>query len=158
MAQRRRRRVRSEAGPRAKARYSSMDSKGILSNYDLSLWDVTIPLNTGDFRLIDRRVVDALLSMPERDRFVRGMVAWVGFRQVAVPYRRKARFAGATKYPFSKMVRFAVDGVLSFSLVPLRIAIWIGFFAAVFAVIGIVYALILRLLTTCGFLGGHCYL
>jgi len=111
------------------------------------LSDVTIPLDTGDFRLIDRRVVDALLSMPERDRFVRGMVAWVGFRQVAVPYRRKARFAGVTKYPFSKMVRFAVDGVLSFSLVPLRIAIWIGFFAAVFAVIGIVYALILRLLT-----------
>lgn len=109
--------------------------------------DTEIPLDTGDFRLMDRRVVDALLSMPERDRFVRGMVAWVGFRQEAVPYRRATRFAGETKYPFRKMVRFATDGILSFSLAPLRFAIWMGFATAGIAALGIIYALLVRLLT-----------
>lgn len=109
--------------------------------------DVPIPLDTGDFRLLDRKVVDALLSMPERDRFVRGMVSWVGFRQEAVPYRRAARYAGTTKYPLSKMIAFAIDGVLSFSLVPLRIATYIGFGAAAIAVVLVFYALGIRLLT-----------
>jgi polyisoprenyl-phosphate glycosyltransferase len=109
--------------------------------------DIPIPLDTGDFRLMDRTVVDALLAMPERDRFVRGMVAWVGFRQQPVPYTRAARFAGTTKYPLGKMIRFATDGILSFSLIPLRLASWAGFCAAGLAVIGIVYALITRLLT-----------
>jgi len=107
-----------------------------------------IPLDTGDFRLMDRKVVDAFLSMPERDRFVRGMVAWLGFRQEAVQYRRAARFAGETKYPLQKMIRFAVDGILSFSLAPLRLAIWIGFAAAAIAVLGIIYALLVRLFTS----------
>jgi dolichol-phosphate mannosyltransferase len=110
--------------------------------------DVAIPLDTGDFRLMDRKVVDALLAMPERDRFVRGMVAWLGFRQEPVPYRRAARFAGVTKYPLAKMVRFATDGILSFSLVPLRLATWLGFAAAGLALSGILYALVLRLLTS----------
>jgi dolichol-phosphate mannosyltransferase len=109
--------------------------------------DVTIPLDTGDFRLMDRAVVDALLSMPERDRFVRGMVAWLGFRQEAVLYKRSARLAGRTKYPLKKMLRFALDGILSFSLVPLRLAIWMGFATAGVAVLGLAYALVLRVWT-----------
>jgi len=111
------------------------------------LSEVRIPLDTGDFRLMDRKVVDALLSMPERDRFVRGLVAWAGFRQEAVSYRRAARFAGTTKYPLAKMVRFALDGILSFSFVPLRLATWMGLSAGALAVVGILYALVLRLLT-----------
>jgi polyisoprenyl-phosphate glycosyltransferase len=111
------------------------------------LSDVDIPLDTGDFRLIDRKVVDAFLAMPERDRFVRGMVAWVGFRQEAVPYRRAARRAGITKYPLKKMLGFATDGILSFSLVPLRLAVYMGFAASGIALLGILYALLRRLLT-----------
>jgi dolichol-phosphate mannosyltransferase len=109
--------------------------------------DTAIPLDTGDFRLMDRSVVDALLNMPERDRFVRGMVAWLGFRQEAVGYKRAARFAGETKYPLRKMLRFALDGILSFSLVPLRLATWLGFATAGMAVVGMIYALLMRLLT-----------
>ena len=110
--------------------------------------ETDIPLDTGDFRLMDRKVVEALRSMPERDRFVRGMVAWTGFRQIAVPYQRAPRFAGESKYPLFKMLRFAIDGVTSFSVAPLRIATWLGFFASAFALAGIVYALALRLFTS----------
>ena len=110
--------------------------------------DTTIPLDTGDFRLMDRKVVDAFLNMPERDRFVRGMIAWLGFRQEAVQYKRAARFAGETKYPWRKMIRFALDGVLSFSLAPLRLAIWLGFATAGTAVLGMIYALLVRLFTS----------
>lgn len=108
--------------------------------------DVAIPLDAGDFRLMDRKVVDAILAMPERDRFVRGMVAWTGFRQESVPYRRMARAAGETKYPFRRMLRFAIDGILSF-LAPLRLAIYVGFFASGLALSGIAYALALRIFT-----------
>jgi polyisoprenyl-phosphate glycosyltransferase len=110
--------------------------------------DIPIPLDTGDFRLMDRSVVEVLLSMPERDRFVRGMVAWLGFRQEPVPYTRTARLAGETKYPLRKMMRFALDGIISFSVAPLRLAIWMGFATAGVAVIGLVYALLMRLLTS----------
>ena len=92
--------------------------------------DTQIPLDTGDFRLMDRRVVDTLLSMPERDRFVRGMVSWLGFSQFGVSYRRAPRFAGVTKFSFFKMLRFALDGVFSFSTLPLRLATWVGFAAS----------------------------
>jgi dolichol-phosphate mannosyltransferase len=109
--------------------------------------DVVIPLDTGDFRLMDRKVVDALLSMPERDRFVRGMVAWLGFRQEAIHYKRAARFAGETKYPLRKMVRFALDGILSFSLVPLKLATWMGIATTGLALVGILYAILIRVLT-----------
>jgi polyisoprenyl-phosphate glycosyltransferase len=102
------------------------------------LSDTRIPLDTGDFRLMDRRVVDALLSMPERDRFVRGMVSWLGFSQAAVGYRRAPRAAGVTKFSLLKMVRFALDGIFSFSIVPLRLATWTGFGASALAVLGIV--------------------
>ncbi|MEY3827861.1 MAG: hypothetical protein RLZZ148_2682, partial [Cyanobacteriota bacterium] len=118
-----------------------------LMNY---LSDVTIPLDTGDFRLMDRRVVKALSAMPERDRFLRGMVSWVGFRQIPLPYQRDKRLAGVSKYPFWKMVRFASDGILSFSLVPLRLAIWFGFCALALAFLGIIYALVIGILSMGG--------
>ena len=111
------------------------------------LSETEIPLDTGDFRLMDRTVVDALRAMPERDRFVRGMVAWAGFRQIAVPYRRAARFAGESKYPFLKMLRFALDGLTSFSRAPLRLATWMGFLVCGVALAAITYALFLRLFT-----------
>jgi dolichol-phosphate mannosyltransferase len=103
-----------------------------------------IPSDTGDFRLMDRQVVDALLRMPERDRFLRGMVSWVGFRQIAVPYKREARFAGTTGYSLLKMIGFAIDAIVSFSFAPLRLAVWTGFFVLGLALFGIIYAVILR--------------
>ena len=112
------------------------------------LSDVEIPLDVGDFRLIDRQVVDLLVAMPERDRFLRGMVSWIGLKQSAVIYDRAARHAGETKYSLIKMVRFAVDSVISFSFAPLRLAIWVGFAAIVAAFAGIIYALIVRIYTT----------
>jgi glycosyltransferase involved in cell wall biosynthesis len=108
---------------------------------------IKIPLDVGDFRLLDRRVIDVLLAMPERDRFLRGMVSWIGFRQVAVMYRRAERRAGKGKYPLLKMLQFAADGVISFSLTPLRLALWVGFMSIGLALAGIIYALIIRLYT-----------
>jgi dolichol-phosphate mannosyltransferase len=87
---------------------------------------VAIPADVGDFRLIDRKVLDALRRMPEQDPFVRGMIAWLGFRQTEVMFHRLPRLAGKTKYPLLKMVRLAVNGALSFSDAPLRLAIWFG--------------------------------
>ena len=87
---------------------------------------VNIPVDAGDFRLMSRPVVLTLRALREQHRFVRGMVAWVGFRQVAVYYERPARFAGETKYPLRKMLRFAIDGITSFSIIPLRFATWLG--------------------------------
>ena len=104
-----------------------------------------IPLDSGDFRLMAREVVEAARQMREYDRFLRGMVGWLGFRQVAVPYRRAERAAGQTKYPLVKMVIFAVDAILSFSLVPLRLATLLGFVSAAIALAGILYALCIRL-------------
>ena len=112
-----------------------------------SLAQVEIPIDTGDFRLMDRKVVEALRAMPERDRFVRGLVSWVGFRQCAVMYDRDKRFAGVTKYPLKKMVRFAVDAILSFSTKPLQWTSIVGLIACGFAGTGIVYALALRMFT-----------
>lgn len=109
------------------------------------LTDIQIPEDVGDFRLIDRRAVEAFRSMREGSRFVRGMYAWVGFRQIGVPYRRDARFAGETKYPFKKMVRLAADGVLGFSRIPLQIALKLGAFFAAIAVLGGLSTISLRL-------------
>ena len=111
------------------------------------LSDVAIPLDSGDFRLLDRRVVDALLAMPERHRLLRAMCSWVGFRQTGVPYQRDARFAGTTKYPFRKMLHLALDGIFSFSTMPLRMLTYAGFGAAVLSFVGIVWALTVRILT-----------
>lgn len=102
------------------------------------LTDTPIPEDTGDFRLMSRRALDVLLSMPERHRFVRGMVSWIGFRQEALLYDRDRRFAGETKYPLRKMIRFAVDAVTGFSTRPLTFAIQIGLATAVFSV-GLVF-------------------
>src|SRR5512141_1171820 len=92
--------------------------------------DVKIPLDTGDFRLLDRKVINVLKNMRERHRFLRGMSAWVGFKQVGVPYRRAARFAGSTKYPFRKMLKLAITAITGFSYFPLQLATYIGFIAA----------------------------
>jgi glycosyltransferase involved in cell wall biosynthesis len=118
------------------------------------LSETQIPLDTGDFRLMDRRVIDALLGMPERDRFVRGMVSWLGFSQVAVPYRREARNAGVTKFSFFKMLRFAMDGIFSFSIVPLRVATWTGFITSFLAILGIVLVSLERFLGVEGLVKG----
>lgn len=91
-----------------------------------TLTDVHIPTDVGDFRLIDRTVCDALKKLPERNRYVRGLVSWVGFRQTAVEYTREERFAGTTKYPLKKMLRFASDALTSFSYKPLKLSIYLG--------------------------------
>ncbi|MBN8954087.1 MULTISPECIES: glycosyltransferase family 2 protein [unclassified Rhizobium] len=106
------------------------------------LASVAIPRDVGDFRLMRRRVVDILLAMPERDRFIRGMVSWIGGRQVALPYERDARFAGTTKYPLRKMINFAIDAITSFSTVPLRISTWLGLASAGCAALLLFYTLI----------------
>jgi glycosyltransferase involved in cell wall biosynthesis len=92
-----------------------------------TLSDIVIPNDSGDFRLISRRVSDLLTSMPEQYRFIRGMVAWTGFKQVPIHYDREKRFAGETHYPFFKMLRFAIDAITGFSVKPLRIASYLGF-------------------------------
>lgn len=94
---------------------------------------VEIPVDVGDFRLVSRRAADLLRGMREQDRFVRGLVSWIGLRQTGVEYTREARYAGSTKYPFRKMLRFALDGITSFSTVPLRLATWLGYAASLFA-------------------------
>lgn len=110
------------------------------------LTKVEVPRDTGDFRLMERRVLEALQSMPEHHRFIRGMVAWLGFRQVPIHYDRDARFAGTTSYPFLKMVRFALDAVTSFSIVPLRIASIMGVGLGLLAFAGAAYAVLSWLL------------
>jgi dolichol-phosphate mannosyltransferase len=128
---------------------------------------VDIPTDTGDFRLMDRRVVDELKLMRERSRFVRGMVSWVGFKQAKVEYVRESRLAGETKYPFKKMLKFALDGILSFSQVPLKLSSALGFLCSIVSFLLMIYVLGLKyfhpetviqgwtsLLVACLFLGG----
>jgi dolichol-phosphate mannosyltransferase len=102
--------------------------------------DVDVPLDVGDFRLVDRRALDAFRSMRESNRYVRGMFSWIGFRQVGVPFSREERFAGETKYPLREMIKFATDGIVSFSAYPLRLALKLGFLVSAFSfVLGIVF-------------------
>lgn len=105
------------------------------------LTDVPIPRDSGDFRLMSRRVVDVLNKMPEQHRFVRGMVSWVGFRQVPLAYERKARAAGETKYPLMRMFNFSIDAITGFSVIPLRLASSLGILFGLSGIIGLVYAL-----------------
>jgi polyisoprenyl-phosphate glycosyltransferase len=104
------------------------------------------PGNSGDFRLIARPALDALNALPERNRFVRGLVSWVGFAQVSVVYERDPRYAGSSKYPLSKLARLAADGILSFSAVPLRLAAWLGLVMSVVAFVAIPVVVVLRVL------------
>ncbi len=115
--------------------------------------DVKIPLDTGDFRLMDRKVVDVLKSMRERHRFPRGMSAWVGFKQIGVEYKRAARHAGETKYPFSKMFRLAINAVTSFSYFPLQVATYVGFVAAGISIIAIPIVIYMRITGSQAFFG-----
>lgn len=109
--------------------------------------DVAIPIDAGDFRLLDRKAVEAMKRMPERHRLLRGMCSWIGFRQYGLHYARGARFAGATKYPLRKMIHLALDGIASFSTVPLRLLSVAGIVSSGLAIFGIVYALVVRLFT-----------
>jgi dolichol-phosphate mannosyltransferase len=105
---------------------------------------VEIPVDTGDFRLMGPRAVEAFRALPERNRFIRGLVSWIGFPQTAVRYKRQARQVGETKFPVRKMLRFALDGITSFSFFPLRLATWTGFAVSLFAFLYIVVVLILK--------------
>jgi dolichol-phosphate mannosyltransferase len=115
--------------------------------------DIDIPRDTGDFRLMDRKVVDALKTMREKHRFMRGLSVWVGFRQTGVQYVRAERYAGETKYPLKKMLKFALDGITSFSYLPLQLATYVGFVVAGLAVLGIIATIILRLSGSQAFYG-----
>jgi dolichol-phosphate mannosyltransferase len=115
--------------------------------------DVDIPLDAGDFRLLDRKVVNVLKKMRERHRFLRGMSVWVGFRQIGVSYRRAARFSGETKYPLKKMMRFASDAITGFSYYPLQLATYLGFISAGLSIIAIPIVIIERLTGSQAFLG-----
>lgn len=115
--------------------------------------DVKIPLDTGDFRLMDRKVINVLKQMRERHRFPRGMSAWVGFKQVGVEYKRAARKAGETKYPFRKMFRLAINAVTGFSYFPLQVATYFGFASAGFAILVIPIVIYLRITGSQAFFG-----
>ena len=97
------------------------------------LTNVDIPLDTGDFRLISRRVITQFKEIRERDRFIRGLISWVGFKQIGISYVREKRYAGETKYPYRKMIKFALDGLTSFSNIPLKLASWLGYFTSLLA-------------------------
>ena len=112
-----------------------------------AITNVDIPLDTGDFRLMDKKVVSVMKNMREKHRFLRGMSAWVGFKQTGVEYKRKPRYAGESKYPISKMVQFALNAITSFSYFPLQVATYIGFAAAGLSVLAIPVVAILRLTT-----------
>jgi polyisoprenyl-phosphate glycosyltransferase len=105
------------------------------------LVDVKVSLDTGDFRLMSRRAIDHLNAMPERYRFIRGMVSWIGLRQTAIVYDRDKRFAGETHYPLRKMIALALDAITSFSVVPLRIASHLGFFMGLMGIVALIYTI-----------------
>jgi dolichol-phosphate mannosyltransferase len=107
--------------------------------------DVKIPLDAGDFRLMDRRVVLAMRQLREKHRFMRGLSSWVGFKQTPIEYERAERFAGETKYPFRKMLRLAMNAITSFSYLPLRLATYFGFGLAALSLLGIILTIVLRL-------------
>ena len=115
--------------------------------------EIDIPVDTGDFRLMDRKAVEALKGIREKHRFMRGLSVWVGFRQTGVKYVRAERYAGETKYPLKKMLKFALDGITSFSYLPLQLATYVGFLAAGLSILGIIAAIILRLSGSQAFYG-----
>ncbi|ALQ70913.1 glycosyltransferase family 2 protein [Bacillus cereus] len=108
--------------------------------------DIDIPKDTGDFRIIDRKVADVFNQMTERNRFIRGMMSWVGFRQTYVEYQRDERFAGETKYPLKKMIKFASDGIIAFSTKPLRIVMSLGLLSVLISIIVLLYTITVKIL------------
>jgi len=118
-----------------------------------SITDVKIPVDTGDFRLMDRKVVNVLKQMKERHRFPRGMSAWVGFKQIGVSYKRAARVAGVTKYPFSKMLKLALNAITGFSYFPLQVATYFGFFSAGLSILAIPLVIYMRMTGSQAFFG-----
>ncbi|MHB8839058.1 MAG: glycosyltransferase family 2 protein [Gemmatimonadaceae bacterium] len=137
-------------GVRATRRGESAFKRGtahVFYRFLQKMGNADIPADVGDFRLLDRRVVDSLREMPERDRFLRGLVVWVGYRQEGVFYERQPRAAGETKFPFRRMLSFALDGIFSFSTVPLRLASYLGLFVSILSMTGIVYAFYIKLFT-----------
>lgn len=115
--------------------------------------DVDIPRDTGDFRLLDRKVVNVINQMRERHRFLRGMSVWVGFRQTGVHYKRSARFAGETKYPLKKMIKFASDAITGFSYFPLQVATYLGFLSASLSILAIPVVILMRIAGSQAFFG-----
>jgi dolichol-phosphate mannosyltransferase len=109
------------------------------------LSEVHIPLDTGDFRIISKRVCKIVCEMPERNKFLRGQIAWTGFNQTYITYNRDIRYSGNTKYSYSKMFRFAFDGITSFTNIPLKLATWLGFLVAGIAVFMFFYTIYIRL-------------
>jgi polyisoprenyl-phosphate glycosyltransferase len=116
--------------------------------------DIQMPMNAGDFRLLDRKVVNIMNSMREHQRFLRGMSIWTGFKQIGVPYKRAARYAGSSKYPLKKMIKLALTAITSFSFLPLQLATWVGGFITAISFVLLVIMIILRL-TGSAFLGGQ---
>jgi dolichol-phosphate mannosyltransferase len=127
------------------SRFKLATARWFYSLFD-RLAQVELQHNSGDFRLLDRRALDALLSMRERNRFLRGMTVWVGYRQAAVPYKRDRRFAGSTKYTIPKMLRFSLDAISSFSHRPLQLATLLGFLISTLAFVAIPVVIALRIL------------
>jgi glycosyltransferase involved in cell wall biosynthesis len=114
---------------------------------------INIPLDTGDFRLMDRKVVDVMNQMREHHRFLRGMSAWIGFKQTGVKYQRGARFAGETHYPLKKMLKLAVTAITGFSFWPLQVAMYLGFFASGLSILAIPIVVVMRLIGNQAFFG-----
>ena len=136
--------VRSEQGSEARFKRSSAS---VFYRLLRALAEVDIPAEAGDFRLLSRRAVDAIGAMPERARFLRGMAAWIGYRQIAVPYETAPRYAGKTKYPLRRMLHFAADGITSFSAAPLRLVSMLGFLFVLFCAGYLFYVLYIHFLT-----------
>ena len=137
-------------GKRAKREGESAFKKlsaGIYYRFLRRMTDVDVPVDTGEFRLIDRKVCDAMKQIKEKNRYIRGLVSWVGFKQTAVEYNREKRFAGVTKYPFTKMVKLAMNGITSFSYKPLKIATHMGFFISALSFLYLLHVLYLWLFT-----------
>lgn len=111
------------------------------------LTDVEIPLDTGDFRLIDKKVQNALKELPEKNRYIRGLISWLGFRQTSIEFDRNKRIAGETKYPFHKMLKFAIDGITSFSAKPLKLATISGLLISSFGFGFLIYVFYLKIFT-----------
>lgn len=112
-----------------------------------SITHISIPLDTGDFRIMHKKVVDVLKTMPEQDKFLRGQISWIGFNQSYVEYDRDERLSGTTGYTYSKMIKFALDGITSFSNFPLKVASYLGFVVSFFSFLLILYALYSRLVS-----------